>query len=370
MYLPGFLIRCLDRGHSNDLGEFVDNIYGWHKQDSKVKRCREPFLSEILPVAQKLETSEDKDRIFGMLGLKEWPHGIPNLLAPDYEKPINEIFRDATRYAIEEASDEVLWVWHKIHLRSTEELDSKKLLSWVPDWSRAWDAVTDPAPFLSDFDCDDGIKSVRETSYASDSEPDILVVGGFEVCKIIEVSPVLTYEIADDLESVRTWLHESISLIQGKEQAKNDVPSILLAEANSEGQRTAEADLLAFEEFAAMLEKGNYRPKDLWAIATRENPDTDDRKRAAGRYHSAFRHACINRRVFRTVFGYAGIGPKVARENDIVVVLYGGQHPFVLRPRGDEYRLLGPCYVYGIMDGEVTRKHREDGKPDAVFHLR
>jgi hypothetical protein len=42
------------------------------------------------------------------------------------------------------------------------------------------------------------------------------------------------------------------------------------------------------------------------------------------------------------------------REDDKVLILRGGKTPFVLRQNDDgSYRLLGPCYVYGVMDGTM-----------------
>jgi hypothetical protein len=45
--------------------------------------------------------------------------------------------------------------------------------------------------------------------------------------------------------------------------------------------------------------------------------------------------------------------PLETRVGDVVVVLFGGWVPYVLRPVGDgEFELVGHCYVHGIMDGE------------------
>ena len=38
---------------------------------------------------------------------------------------------------------------------------------------------------------------------------------------------------------------------------------------------------------------------------------------------------------------------------DKLCVIYGLPVPFVIRPDGDEYLLVGECYVQGVMDGEV-----------------
>jgi hypothetical protein len=42
--------------------------------------------------------------------------------------------------------------------------------------------------------------------------------------------------------------------------------------------------------------------------------------------------------------------PKVGDE---IYVLVGGSTPYVLRPEGGDYRLMGPCYLTGRMQGET-----------------
>ncbi|KAH9209089.1 hypothetical protein DL95DRAFT_245811, partial [Leptodontidium sp. 2 PMI_412] len=54
---------------------------------------------------------------------------------------------------------------------------------------------------------------------------------------------------------------------------------------------------------------------------------------------------------------YIGMAPKDALLGDVVCIVYGSNVPFVLRPSGiggntNRYRLVGECYIHGIMDGE------------------
>ncbi|KAF8850696.1 hypothetical protein BDZ45DRAFT_632632 [Acephala macrosclerotiorum] len=64
--------------------------------------------------------------------------------------------------------------------------------------------------------------------------------------------------------------------------------------------------------------------------------------------------------------GYAGIAPIIVKNGDIVVVLFGGRHPFVLREydarrrQNPRYRLVAECYVDGIMHEEMVRAIEED----------
>lgn len=50
----------------------------------------------------------------------------------------------------------------------------------------------------------------------------------------------------------------------------------------------------------------------------------------------------------------------IYHQGDYIAVLAGGRFPFVLRSTGDHYRLIGPCYVHGIMDGEAFLDDLDD----------
>ncbi|KAF3000659.1 hypothetical protein E8E13_000025 [Curvularia kusanoi] len=66
-------------------------------------------------------------------------------------------------------------------------------------------------------------------------------------------------------------------------------------------------------------------------------------KHTAGRYHLGF-----------TKIGLIGLFPLAIEAGDKIVVLEGASTPFVLRSIGDEaYRLVGECYVHGLMKGEI-----------------
>lgn len=62
---------------------------------------------------------------------------------------------------------------------------------------------------------------------------------------------------------------------------------------------------------------------------------------------------------FRSAEGHVGLSPGGVQQGDIVVVLVGGNEPFVLRPTSTQtgnfhpYRLVGPCFLQGVMFGET-----------------
>ncbi len=62
--------------------------------------------------------------------------------------------------------------------------------------------------------------------------------------------------------------------------------------------------------------------------------------------------ACGGRRFFKTKKGYFGLGPRYMKDEDVIVVLFGGITPYVLRKMGEHYAIVGECYVHGLMNGE------------------
>lgn len=49
---------------------------------------------------------------------------------------------------------------------------------------------------------------------------------------------------------------------------------------------------------------------------------------------------------------------------DEIVVLSGGRVPYAVRAEGDCYKLVGACYVHGVMDGDAFSG--EEFSPDAL----
>lgn len=77
-------------------------------------------------------------------------------------------------------------------------------------------------------------------------------------------------------------------------------------------------------------------------------------------YLSSSTQVCIGRSISSTSKGRLVLGPKDAQEGDVILVIKGFQWPYALRPApgeggqdADTYRMLGPCYVDDIMNGEV-----------------
>lgn len=63
----------------------------------------------------------------------------------------------------------------------------------------------------------------------------------------------------------------------------------------------------------------------------------------------------VNRQVMLSELGFLGLVPPGARVGDDVIILFGVGTPFVVRRRDNgSYKMIGECFVYGIMGGEAA----------------
>ncbi|KAI8623081.1 hypothetical protein F5Y19DRAFT_403927 [Xylariaceae sp. FL1651] len=70
------------------------------------------------------------------------------------------------------------------------------------------------------------------------------------------------------------------------------------------------------------------------------------------------------RRPFRSQNGYIGLGPTDLATGDVIAIPYGSPVPLTFRRNGKgedaTCRLVGEVYVFGIMDGEFMKVHRQE----------
>jgi hypothetical protein len=59
------------------------------------------------------------------------------------------------------------------------------------------------------------------------------------------------------------------------------------------------------------------------------------------------------RRMIKTDNGLFGLAGPLTVPGDTIVLCSGGKLPLVLRPNGEDWKLVGECYIHGIMDGSL-----------------
>lgn len=88
-------------------------------------------------------------------------------------------------------------------------------------------------------------------------------------------------------------------------------------------------------------------------MATKNEASREMIQRRAGRYLGSLEIAYNRRLAISRKQRLICLVPEESQTGNCVAIFLGCPIPFVLRPRGDEWRLVGCCYVHGMMDGQA-----------------
>ncbi|KAK5715461.1 hypothetical protein LTR15_010105 [Elasticomyces elasticus] len=292
-------------------------------------KTRHAFV-DLLYASSLRQTTDPRDRVFGMLGLlghlPDSCRDASHLLSPDYQKHVTEVQRDATRYIILEdnslnilallnhsetslASDACSWAVRLVEgkFASAEIIP----LPWG-QFHAANGRVIDPRLVLPDTGFDD---------------PRVLSLLGVVSDVVIETGEVLAPEVYHSAETVERAL-------------------CTVEEPTSRSTTLSTKDM-----FRALVTD----------VGARRDPGPKNLRSHIGKF-------AWHRRVFTTAKGALGLGPAVTVAGDLITVLDGGALQFVLRPEKSSYRVVGECYVHGIMHGTDVQGGEEGEKQ--IFDLR
>ncbi|KAF2994349.1 hypothetical protein E8E13_000577 [Curvularia kusanoi] len=79
-------------------------------------------------------------------------------------------------------------------------------------------------------------------------------------------------------------------------------------------------------------------------------------------FYRAICHRLEDFVLFETEDVQLGIGQESIQPGDQVVWFFGGRMPFILRPAGDKWRLVGVCFMYDLMEGEPVSQMEYDAR--------
>jgi hypothetical protein len=172
-----------------------------------------------------------------------------------------------------------------------------------------------------------------------------ITVGGNQAAEILSLRGF-------EITTIR-FLEKQFDLYKPRETLNNTLVQRALEHASRERTRYSEEDSLK-EAMACTLTAGKSKEENktvLYGIDDLEEYLTHGTKTVAGlRFAESIR---TQRTFFYTANGYMGIGSRKMQTGDKICVLFGGEVLFILRPAGENYRLVGECYVHGLMHGEA-----------------
>jgi Heterokaryon incompatibility protein (HET) len=290
-----------------------------------------------------------RDRFFGLLGIAE--DGARAAFVPDYTAPFESIVRRVGKDLLLQGGADML-------MRAGMSTAPDRFPSWTVDWSRGNRIPIGLNTTVQDF------RATLDTEFLI--VPDSAVDDQVETMGK-EVDTVLHVEDASAIQEHDSSVEDGLSFITLCAKLFLTSETYLNGEPAMEAcWRTSIAGLLAFGKqsyragFQALhLSKTTGMPlSEAASIVGLDFGQLDnDVMDEARSYIRAVGVALDLYRLFpaRTHKGYIGLLPPSSQPGDQIWLIRGCRVPMVLRPSPERpvlHRLVGSCYVHGIMNGE------------------
>ena len=363
-------------------------------QAFQVMRCapkntsmRWPLL-RLLGDARTFQATDPRDKVFGVLGLSEEGSKTPicSLLRPDYNKTLAQVLSDLTRHFLEcepgdPSQDRRLNIFQYVNHTERYVFDSE-FPSWVPRWDERETVV------------DLGFEGHRASgmSHAQFRTPfsrSEIVLRGFKLGTVTSIpkyrtkgSPSISTAKGQWLRLKKLW-KDLVTNLDGT-QDLGQFALVFAQTVSMSGCIEQIPDRPNADEFVAyclenLREEGSI-PSDVRGERVSDSP--------AGEHLPEFdfkdfplpvntnsgdaqlMRTCVTQHTLFTMGTRVVTGPDSVSVGDVLVILYGGDVPFVLRPEKDYYTLVGECYLFGSMNGEALQEKKERGIEDNWFLLR
>lgn len=342
---------------------------------------------QFFEISRMRDAGDVRDHVFGLLGVMQrcyhWK-SLPDLLKPDYNMSSHDVFRNATRMAIEQENGDDDSILEYVHPTDYSRFSGEGRSSWAVRWNDTRRVNSDLASSSSAGKREGADQASRRLVIEPAIDLGLLVVKGFLLSdiawlgKALQMAPdpsihglekVLT---KGDLQAATQKLLERIQLYY------KDLPltqQYAIAAAVLTKGRSRKTPTSKEEAGTALQELASYT-HDQRLLRLRSVYESCKSLWATLRL--------LDGRPFALEDGHVGCGPSVilsgnsnthvpTREGirllwkpgarippDKVFIMCGGRFCHILRPTPEgHYLYIGPAYVHDFMDGEVYKMNLE-----------
>lgn len=324
-------------------------------------------LLELLRLTRNYMATDPRDKVFALIGVVTDLNSIG--LEVDYRLSTEEVYLLVAIHNLEKRKD--LEVLANGGVNSGPE--NLKLPSWVPDWSHNNDRRT----ILAAGAANTGFRAAGDTRPILSISPDK---------KTLKVRGA----VIDTVSQITT------ALIRGENSNTDPLSEAEQHDTRLQNKASIES-CIVLAEAAYNFPEGHTREESLWrTLCCDHTVDTPIRRAPTeyaigyqllrklheattddGQYdytrtdsefirdnwvrstalHNSISKYSVGRNFCVTTGGHLGRVPRGSLIGDKICLLFGAVVPFVLRESSDGYfKLIGECYIHGIMDGEVMKK--------------
>lgn len=334
-------------------------------------------INAVITQTRNLHCQDPRDKLYALVGVCE---PLNRTLKVDYTTPARDVYTSFARSQIE--ADRELYTILTAGLHNPTDGEDLGLPSWVPDFrgTTAFDTRYMGGAYLELFNADKNSGNDPFFAFDEESGQSILQLEAFLLETTHEASPfetsdevmrsklLNTFCLTDEgdvsVKKLRQFFQVTISENSGFYGHKVDSDGTL----KEKMQRLIlgfYGDLQhlcgphpVFDEF---LESFSSDGLDLLNCQSRSF--TPASKCGDGRRHELqyLQRTLLHREgrdstMFNTSSGNIGICPRNMQRGDVVAIVRGCRVPVLLRGQGQYFRLVGPAYVSGIMQGEALSR--------------
>lgn len=338
-------------------------------------------LLTLLEETRGFKSSLPSDKIYAVMGMAKDDEGV----VVDYLSPPATVFENFTRQYMQN-HDSIDILYHCVHSNIPATLD---LPSWVPDWSRPGEV--EPFRIRTHRASAGGTKP---PSFSFDVDNRGLRVKGFIVERVSAIdtlrvipSDALSKKHADSgaadepgdrhvafKQMSKAWLQNSLEMaFPGGEKDPADEEQLwrtFMCNRTRNNDSPAARCARGFEVWstATLNEHAASQQIREWAAKAKEDGKSDEEiamtsqndQQAFNEFMGGHSRWTMNRRFFKSEAGRFGWAVDGAQVGDYIVVLGGGDHPFLMRSAPSEtFTIVGDCYLHGVMEGEALQKFEE-----------
>lgn len=365
------LADCIMRGkHATDLFRYslMPSVFTRlfplvDGETAQVTRSSNLKIIDVLVAVHDLDATDPRDKIFAVLQFGSETRDTEHLslaVRPDYRKSVAEVFVDFTRWWIAEyKSLRILSAVHTLHDRGWQKMSTGPDVDLAELGHPTWCFWYGGAASRMRSTLALGESNLFSASGSSVLDPRLLTdtlgrssvlrLAGFRICTI---ESVRSYPAVDG---------------DGRLRGPSAMHDVFVRIFDPEGL-----------SMQWLWEREDHQPRDRDARYRLENY-VDHVARHVRRGERGASFTCLSDCFFRARDARGseieGLCPHFARTGDIVVILYGGTVPYLLRGvisqgiNGNEYEFVGECYLEGFMDGQAMGRLEAGEEKEEVFSL-
>ncbi|KAH8783432.1 heterokaryon incompatibility protein-domain-containing protein [Diaporthe sp. PMI_573] len=321
----------------------------WTKDPEALGKAPDRTFLELMNQASWLGCSDHRDHIYSLLGhpLARLPGSERLIVTPDYKKPVPDVYHELVMNLLQGPGG--------LRVLSAVE-HSEQPPTEFPSWVSLWtEGITM---------CNLGIfPGFYYNASRGLDEPRPSILGTSLRLRGLVLDVVArAYPFSDqDVEFPRQT--GTLDVIWDDVVQNNSATQYSGAEKVDSFSLTLVAGLSGYDE--AETPKALPRHRSNFSAYWRYPSASHSRSSSSGdaeTFWTGMRLTSTARSFFTTEKHYFGLGPRITQPGDRCVVFAGARVPFIIRKAPDRencWRLVGECYIHGIMRGEAGQLAHE-----------